>query len=185
MKVAAFVEKPQTDQAVRMMRSGRFLWNTGIFVWRASTLLEELGRWCPGVAIPLETWAARRRRRWRVPAGVLRRIEAQPIDRAVLERSKRVLVMRATFRWSDVGTWTTLGGALLGSPGGRASLGAVVTLNGKRCLGVNPTGLTVFIGVQDLIVVRSGTSVLVCAVRSDQDVRSVQPRLRGPLRRFA
>jgi mannose-1-phosphate guanylyltransferase/mannose-6-phosphate isomerase len=181
-KVESFVEKPAAARAARMVRSGRYLWNSGIFVWKASSILQALERHRRDIATPVERWTRRASRGvWRAPAGVLRRIPRAPIDRAVLERSRELLVIRAPFDWSDVGSWDALGGLLHKDARGNAAIGRIVALDASRCLGVNGGGLTVFIGLQDVVAVRSGNVVLVCHRAAVQRVREVVRRLRGPL----
>jgi len=181
-KVESFVEKPVAARAARLVRSGSYLWNSGIFVWKASSILQALARHRPDIATPVERWARRASRGvWRAPAAVLRRIPRAPIDRAVLERSREVLVIRAPFDWSDVGNWDALGGLLQNDARGNAAIGRMVALDASRCLGVNGGGLTVFIGLQDVVAVRSEDVVLVCRRSAVQRVREVVRRLRGPL----
>ena len=180
-KARAFVEKPPAARAARMIRSG-WLWNTGIFVWSATAILEALARHRPAVAAPLEEWARRRPRgSWKVPAAVLRRVPRASIDRAVLERSPDVVVLRATFVWSDVGNWEAFGMLFRGRPGGNAGIGRVIAMDSRRCLGVNDGGLTVFVGLEGVVAVRSGDVVLVCRRIAAQQVREVVRRLQGPL----
>ena len=180
-RARAFVEKPSRARAVQMIRSG-CLWNSGIFAWKASVILEALARHRPAVAIPLEEWARRAPPgAWSVPATVLRRVPRAPIDRAVLERSPDVVVLRARFAWSDVGNWDAFGALFPGRPGGSAGIGRVMAQDARRCLGVNHGGLTVFVGLEGVVAVRSGDVVLVCCRSAAQKVREVVRRLRGSL----
>lgn len=184
-RVARFVEKPDPVMARRMAGGGGYLWNSGIFVWRATTILDQLRRHRPEILSPLAAWVRRAPRGvWTVPSGVLRRVPATPIDRAVLERSREVLVANGGFRWSDVGTWSALGAVAGGGRLGTAGIGEVLAEGSSRCVGINPGGLCAFVGVRDLVVVRSGDVVLVCHQDSTQAVRSLVARLRGSLRRF-
>jgi mannose-1-phosphate guanylyltransferase len=163
-----------------MVRSGRYLWNSGMFAWKASSILEELRRLRPGIAAPLERWSRRGRRagRWRVPATVLRRVPALSIDRAVLERSVKVLVTPGAFRWSDVGNWGAVGRLLTGDGDRNAAVGDLLVIDSRRCVAFNEGGLTSFVGVEDLVAVRSGDALLVCHRESAQRVREVVRRLR-------
>jgi mannose-1-phosphate guanylyltransferase len=184
-RVRAFVEKPGPAMARRMAKDGRYLWNAGIFVWRASTILRALDEHCPAAVEPGRAWARRHARPpWRVGAAVLRRTAAVPIDRAVLERSSAVLVMRAGFRWSDLGSWAAVHDHLPSDRQGNASLGALLALEASGCLGVNPSGLTVFVGVRDVVAVRSGDIMLVCRRQAAQDVRRAVGRLRAARSRY-
>lgn len=181
-EVQAFIEKPGARQAARMVRSGRYLWNSGIFLWKASTILGELARHRPDIATPLEKWTRRvPGGEWRIPASVLRSLPRVPIDRAVLERSNNVLVLRAPFAWSDVGNWDALGGLLPADNRGNSAIGRILALDAERCLGVNENGLTVFVGVKDIVAVHSKGVLLVCHRDAAQRVREVVHDLRRPL----
>jgi mannose-1-phosphate guanylyltransferase len=184
-RVSRFVEKPEASLAKRMFRSGRWLWNCGVFVWRATAILEELGRFRPDIVVPAESWARHSPRGpWKVPAAALRRMPASPIDRAVLERSDSVLVVRGKFGWTDLGTWTAVGDRLPRDRRGNSGIGRVISLDSSRCLGINQDGVTVFLGVEDVVAVRSGNALLVCRRDAAQRVKDVVGRFGGLLRRF-
>jgi mannose-1-phosphate guanylyltransferase/mannose-6-phosphate isomerase len=183
-RVARFIEKPDFERARRLARSGRYLWNSGIFVWRATTILERLGRHVPAVTRPLERWVARRRRSsWRIPGAVLRRVPAEPIDRAVLERSRDLLVVRAGFRWSDLGNWSSLGVRLRKDRDGNAAIGRLESAGASGCVAVNRGGVTALVGVRDLVVVREGSAVLVGSLGAAQRVREIARRVAAARRR--
>jgi mannose-1-phosphate guanylyltransferase len=114
----------------------------------------------------------------------MRRIPPVPIDRAVLERSERVLVTRADFRWTDLGTWGALATMFERRRPG-STQGMQVSINAARCVGFNPGGLTAFVGVADIVAVRAGNVVLVCGRDAVQDVRKAVAALRGRVRRHA
>lgn len=184
-RVSRFIEKPAPPVARRLFRSGRFLWNAGIFVWRASSILAELALREPAVERAAAAWAARGTASGRVPTRLMRRMPATPIDRAVLERSRRVLVTRADFRWSDLGTWGALAEVLEGRPDRGSFTGVQVMRDARRCVGFNPGGVTAFVGVEDLMAVRARDVVLVCRRDASQGVRAVAQAMRGRLRRHA
>ena len=174
MRVGRFVEKPEGPRARRFVQSGRWLWNCGVFVWRAGRILSELRIHCPAVlrvagARPLPPPESP----WVVPARFMRRSRAMPIDRAVLERSARVHVASGGFDWSDLGTWDSVALHLKQDGLGNAVLGETLVMGAGGCLSVNPGGLTVLSGVQDLIVIRSGDCVLVAPRGDAQRVRGV------------
>ena len=184
-QVTRFIEKPAPAVARRLFRSQRFLWNSGIFVWQASAILAELARWEPAVERVAAGWAKRGMASGKVPAGLMRRMPSIPIDRAVLERSESVLVTRAGFRWSDLGTWGALAAVLERRSTGHATAGEQITVDAVRCVGFNPGGLTAFVGVQDLVAVRADDVVLVCRRDAAHGVRKVVAALRGRLGRHA
>jgi mannose-1-phosphate guanylyltransferase/mannose-6-phosphate isomerase len=173
-RVTRFVEKPARVRAASMVRSGRYLWNTGIFVWRASGILQALHRHAPAVLRPLDAWAARLRPgHWLVPSSLLRQVQGLPIDRAVLERSRDLLVTGSSFQWSDLGNWSALFDLMRLDRSGNGALGRLLTIDASGCLGVNPEGTTVFVGVKDIVAARSGDAVLVCHRDAAQRVREI------------
>src|SRR5439155_18006308 len=110
LAVARFAEKPDLATAKRYLHAGDFYWNSGIFVWRADTILEEMATALPKLARGLrqvgqvlgtsnETQALDR---------FYKTAESISIDHGALQRSRRVAVIPAPFRWSDVGNWSSL-----------------------------------------------------------------------------
>lgn len=178
--VAGFVEKPSRRVAERLVASGRHLWNSGIFAWRASTLLAALERHAPGILRAARRAPVRRGRHGLlIGARAMRRIPSAPIDRAVLERTRHLVVARAAFSWSDLGNWTSVIDAWRRDPGAARRRGESLRVGARACEAVNPGGLTVFLGVENLLVVRDGSDLLVCRADRPQDVRDIPARLAG------
>jgi len=148
-EVAEFVEKPDRETAERYMASGEYLWNTGLFVWRAADLLDEMERVSPELAelVPIAREGGTEEFFARAPTIA--------IDHAVLERSHRVGVVRATFAWDDVGAWDALA-RTRGTPEGEncvAGEGYAVDSTGTTIYAEG--GPVVAFGVEDLVVVRT------------------------------
>jgi mannose-1-phosphate guanylyltransferase len=154
-RVAGFHEKPDAESARAYMTEG-CLWNTGIFAWRPEVFLEELRSHAPDVAEHLLRAG---------PGGVEAFFDAVPscaVDQAVLERSRRIACVRATFSWDDVGSWEALSrirlsddaGNVLEGPGSRV-------VDGHGNIVVAEEGRLVLFGTDDLVVVRSGETTLV------------------------
>jgi mannose-1-phosphate guanylyltransferase len=184
--VAGFIEKPSRAVARRLVASRRHLWNSGIFVWRASTVLGALDRHAPAIARGARRATLRRTGSgYAVGARAMARIPAEPIDRAVLERSHDLVVARADFRWSDLGNWGSVLEALKHDGAGARLRGTRLLVDARGCEAVNPAGLTVFLGVEDLIVVRDGDSILVCRRDRPQEVRRIPALLKGRWARYA
>lgn len=147
--VDAFVEKPDAATAREYVESGEYLWNSGIFVWRASRLLEEVRLHTPEIAslMPLLE-------RGDVDAF----FDAAPslsIDHGVLERSEQVGVVEATFDWDDVGTWDAAGRTRGADGAGNVARGSAHLEQAERCVVWNESDDDVVVfGVSDLVVVR-------------------------------
>ncbi len=169
-RVAAFHEKPDAETAQRYVDAG-YLWNTGIFVWKASVLLEELERHAPEVTehLPLLRHD---------DASFFDAVPVSVIDRAVMERSDRVGVVRATFRWDDVGSWEALGRTRPSDGAGNVVLGSgrLVEAGGNIVFSEEGGSVVVF-GADDLIVVRTGETTLVLPRDRAADLKALLARL--------
>jgi mannose-1-phosphate guanylyltransferase len=181
--VAEFVEKPDRARAEAYLATGRFRWNAGMFVVRASVLLDLLATWHPDLAAGLRTLAARPERLDELWPG----LEKIAIDNAVAEPASgtgRVAVVPGTFGWDDVGDFASLGGLLPdadGMPGARIlghaadvrvvdATGVVVPASGR---------LVAVVGLEDVVVVDTPDALLVMAKDRAQDVKSVLDALRA------
>jgi mannose-1-phosphate guanylyltransferase len=173
--VRQFVEKPERRVAERYLRGGRHLWNAGIFVFGARTVLEEIGAHAPDLAAALAPLGARAR----VSAAQLlrsyRRAPSVPIDVAVMEKSRRVWTLPVRWRWSDVGTWESLAGELGVRAGSSRLLGGeLVHDDGSGNLVWGQDGRPIaLLGVSGLAVVDAGDALLVARLDRSNDVRAI------------
>jgi mannose-1-phosphate guanylyltransferase len=181
-RVARFVEKPSRARAERYLARGGFLWNAGIFVWTARSILEEIERCAPRLAralAPVRRAAAKGAGLGRALARSWPRLPSEPIDTAVLERSRRVWCLPVGWHWSDVGTWGSLAKEL--GVNGAASR----VLEGQALLCDAPGNLVrahdrpiVLLGVEGLAVIDAGDALLVTKLTRSGAVRDVVARLR-------
>jgi mannose-1-phosphate guanylyltransferase/mannose-6-phosphate isomerase len=182
-RVARFVEKPDAARAARFLRTGNHLWNAGIFVWRARTLLEEIEAHAPAVHRALAPVRRRPRGRGAVAAleEAYRRAPSVSVDVAVLEPSRRVWTLPVDFHWSDVGTWGSLARELgVTSDRSRVVGGSVVLENadGNLVWGEESTGRAVVLaGVEGLAVIDTPDALLVASLDASDEVRRVVERL--------
>ena len=175
-RVAAFIEKPSRRRAEALLAVGRVLWNAGIFAWRAADVLDELRAFVPEVVRPLETALAGGAR---ALAAAYQRIPAISIDKGVLEHSRRVMVVRARFPWSDVGSWAAVEPFWRNAANGHNTVrGHALPIDSRGCVVDSPDRLVALVGVENLVVVDAGDAVLVCRKDRAQDVRLVVDELR-------
>jgi mannose-1-phosphate guanylyltransferase len=173
-KVDRFVEKPEPARARQMVKSGKFLWNAGIFVMRIATLARELDEHAPDLAGAMSTLATLRAAELSRVYGHLR---FDSFDRVVAEKSSRVLSVRARFRWFDVGSWEGLWEALGDGAAGNVTLGNVIALDSNGVIARSGTRLMVLLGVSDLVAVDTGDAILIARRSQSQDVRRVPEEL--------
>lgn len=174
--VLRFVEKPDAERALEFVRSGRFLWNSGQFFFRADAFLRALERHLPEVHaafIPLANSAT-------APEGdatVRTAYEACPaisIDHGVMEKAEGVRVVPGDFGWSDVGSWTTAWELADKDPRGNAAVGDAALVDCDGCYVCSPNGkLIALLGMRDVVVVDTPDALLVLPRSRAQDVRAV------------
>lgn len=186
--IAAFVEKPNAETAIRYLREGRYLWNSGMFFVRARSILDEIGLYLPDLRFQIDRIADSLS--GPMADAVLRdayqEMRSISIDYGVMEHSRRLVVIPSSFGWSDVGSWDVLSEFGSGEDPGGASFGEVVALDCEdNVLYAERDKVVAAIGVKGLIVALSGDAVLVCDKSRAQDVRRIVDALtRRGLTRF-
>lgn len=168
--VAAFHEKPDVATARRYLDEG-FLWNTGIFVWRADVLLEEIRAHSPEIAPALERLAEGR------DDAFFAEVEPVSIDVAVLERSRRVVCLASTFRWDDVGTWDALARTRSADEKGNVVVGEGQVFDAHGNIVWSEGGRIVLWGVDDLVAVQANGMTLVFPRQRAPDLKQLLERL--------
>ena len=175
-RVARFVEKPPEEAARRMIEGGRACWNSGMFAFRASRVLEELGKFRPDILQACREAV----RQATDDLGFLRlgkdaflACPSEAIDRAVMERTGAAAVIPAGFRWSDVGSWHALWEIAHKDAQGNASRGDVQLQDTRASLVFADRRLVATLGVEGLIIVDSDDALLVADRSRSQDVREV------------
>ncbi len=173
--VASFREKPDQTTASEYVERGH-LWNSGIFVWRASTFLSEVTAVAPeiGDLLPLLDRSS--------PEEFFTRVPAVAVDVAVLEKSGRVASIRANFEWDDVGTWEALARTQEPDLSGNVVVGSGHILDGVNNVVYAEEGTVVTYGVDDLIVVQSGGMILVTRKELAGNLKDLLGRLPNNVR---
>ncbi len=173
--VKRFVEKPDASTAGRYLRAGGYFWNSGIFVWRASDILEELTRHQPAIARAMRTICGLQDvgATGSEAARVFRRLPPISIDHAVMERSSRATVIPVDFRWSDVGNWSSLEEVAQRSGAGNVFSGNVVDVDSRNSIIYADQRLVATIGLSDMVVVDTPDATLICPKARSQDVKKV------------
>ena len=161
-RVVRFTEKPNREMASRMVADG-LLWNSGIFVWRASDFLAEVRTHSPevGPSLPLAESGDL--------AGFFSSVRPISVDEGVLERSSHVLVIPGDFGWDDVGTWAALHRVRRHDDAGNATFGDVHSLHATNNVVHADAGSVVLYGVDDLVVVtRDGLTLVTTKERATE-----------------
>jgi len=187
-QVRGFKEKPSLKKAAQWIHRGA-LWNSGIFVWKASTLLASLRRFTPSLFHSLERIQDEARGLWlgsshpRLRALLKReyqKMASLSIDYALLEKAGaegKVLTLEASFGWSDVGNWAALHRLLPKDREGNAAIGKWFGRDSRDCLVYSPKRLVALLGTRELVVVDTPDALLVCDLKQAQEVRDLVEEL--------
>jgi len=180
-ELAAFVEKPDAAAAENMLAAGTHLWNSGMFVFTAATLLAELARHAPDVLRAVEQSVAGRHQDLDFIRLEVESFKACPnisLDYAVAERTDVACVVPADIGWSDVGSWSALWELGSKDTAGNVSVGDVLMEGATNCYARSDGILTAVVGLQDAVVVVTEDAVLAMHRDCAQDVKKVVDQLR-------
>lgn len=163
-EVEAFAERPDPDEARTWLEEGRGLWNSGIVLASAATVLAGLRRHAPEVADCASRSLASAHRDLdflRLDGAALEACPPLSLDRALLEAADRVCVLEAGFDWTDVSSWSTLWDIAAKSPAGNVVEGEAFALDSRDCYIRSDGPVVAALGVENLIVVATTDAVLV------------------------
>jgi mannose-1-phosphate guanylyltransferase len=181
-EVRGFREKPSRDVAEKYVASGEYDWNSGIFVWKARTILGELERLKPGIHESVrriaDAWDTARRHQ--VFRDEYARVEKISVDFAVMEKAARVLVAQAPYQWDDVGSWLALERRNPQDAQGNTVQAQHVGINTSGCVIVADAGhLIATIGVSNLLIIQDGDATLIADRRDEGTVKEIVARLKA------
>ncbi len=180
-RVKRFVEKPDRENAAKMVQSGQFSWNSGMFIWQVQRILEEFERQMPAFysqlmeiedAAGTPAYLATVQRIWP-------QVAKQTIDYGVMEGATDVAVIPVEMGWSDIGSWSSLTGLLPVDEHGNSVVGPNLAIDTERTLVFGEKRLIATIGVQELIIVDTDDALLVCSKADEQRVKEVVERLKS------
>lgn len=174
-KVKTFAEKPSHETAKIFLESGDFLWNSGMFIFRADVILEQINKLLPDLSnglIKIEK-ALHSSKFGSVLKQVFAEIKSISIDYGVMEKAKNVYVIKANFRWSDLGSWDEVYRIKQKDINNNSLMGNTFVKDSSGNLVISNKGFVGLIGVDDLIVVNSKDGLLICKKERTQEVKEI------------
>lgn len=179
--VLEFKEKPDYETAKSYVGSGEYAWNSGMFVWKASVILEHFKDLLPEVYAPLMKIAdaISTKEEAEVLAQIYPTIPSISIDYGIMEKSKDVLVISAEFGWNDVGSWDNLGVLYDADANGNIFAGEHLAIDTSGCITYSKKRLITTVGVNDLIIVETEDAIMVCDKSKAQDVKKIVDELKN------
>lgn len=173
--VRQFVEKPNLQKAKEYLLSGEYLWNSGMFIWKASTIIRYFDKLLPDIYNCLQTIgvAMNTQKEKEVIERVYGTIPKISIDYGIMERADKVLVLEGDFGWSDVGSWDALEALYDKDEHGNITYGEQVHIDTHDCIIYAKSKLVTTIGLDNVIVVETEDAVLVCDKNRAQEVKKI------------
>ena len=168
-RARGFREKPDRETAEAFLRDGSYLWNSGMFLWRADAIEKAFRRHCPELADRIGQWI--QDPEFEESFASCPKIS---IDYAVMEKADNVVVGKAAFEWNDIGSWSALRAILPTDENGNAIRGNVAALEAKNnvLIGDRDHMLGV-IGIENLAVIQSGNGTIVCPLSKEQRIKEL------------
>lgn len=180
-KVNRFVEKPDADTAEAYLKSGNFYWNSGIFIWKVSTIRYYIKEFMPEVHDILETMKQgfHLTTRHETIRSEFAKMPDQSIDYGIMEKAEHIYVIPCKLGWDDVGSWTALDRINERDDDGNVIRGNILNIDTKRCIIESNNGkLIATLGIEDLIVVDTDDVTLICTKDKAQEVKLLLKELR-------
>ena len=178
--VERFVEKPNIEKAKEYLLSGKYLWNSGMFVWKASTILAQFEKFLPETyegllkieeAIGTEDME-------QVLESEFSKFKSESIDYGIMEKAKDIYTIPGNFGWDDVGSWLALERFNRTNDSGNVVSGNVISIDTKNSIIQGSDKLIATVGVDNLIVVDTEDALLICKKESAQDIKRVLENLK-------
>ena len=179
LRVKRFTEKPDLATARRFIKAGGYYWNLAWFSWRLDVFIDELARHAPRHLAGLRKVMAARTAHDEVgAAAIYKRLRVDVIDRSVMEKTDRLLLVPGNFEWADIGNWAELGDRVRADVRGNSVEGSTILVDTTGSLILGSRRLVAAIGLDDMIIVDTEDALLVCPRSRAQDVRKVVEALR-------
>ncbi len=170
-KVNRFVEKPDTELAEKYVKEGTYYWNSGIFMFKASVLLEELAKCSPDIYSKLSNFDFTDSNE--IPFTEFEKMPSISIDYAVMEKSDKIALLKLESDWNDLGSWKSIYDVGKKDEDGNVKIGHVLDEGSKNSLMYSSSKLVATIGLEDTVIVETEDAILACKSDRTQDVKKI------------
>ncbi len=174
-KVEEFKEKPNIETAKKYLEAGNYFWNSGIFIFKASTILNELYKYTPDVIEGLKKLDLTKDF---IDKDSYQAIPSISIDYAVMEKSDKIVLVSVDCGWNDLGSWEAISDVMEKDNNHNYIKGDVEFVNTQNSYIFSSSRLVTAIGVKDLVIIETEDAVLVCDKSSTQDVKAIFDKLK-------
>ena len=179
-KVDKFVEKPSLEVALKYIESGNYLWNSGMFAWKISTILGNFKKYMP------ETYDGLMKIKAAIGTDVENKVleaefpnlESQSVDYGIMEKAKNIYILSGNFGWDDVGSWLAVGRIKSVNEDKNVVNGNVVTVNTQNCIIEGSKKLIATVGLRDIIIVDTPDAILISTKENSGEIKQILAKLR-------
>ena len=178
--VERFVEKPSLEVAKEYLSTEEYLWNSGMFIWKVSSILKNMQKFMPDTyesLIKIKE-AIGTPQQDSILEKEFHNMQSQSIDYGIMEKADNIYILPGTFGWDDVGSWLAVERIKKTNEFGNAVAGNIITVNTHNCITQGDKKLIAIVGMEDTIVVDTKDATLICAKDSAGDIKKVTENLK-------
>ena len=178
--VERFVEKPSLEVAKEYLSTEEYLWNSGMFIWKVSSILKNMQKFMPDTyesLIKIKE-ASGTPQQDSILEKEFYNMQSQSIDYGIMEKADNIYILPGTFGWDDVGSWLAVERIKKTNEFGNAVAGNIITVNTHNCIIQGDKKLIAIVGMEDTIVVDTKDATLICAKDSAGDIKKVTENLK-------
>lgn len=178
--VDKFVEKPDLETAKTYLADGSYLWNSGMFTWKVSTILECFKKYMPSTYDGLMKIksAIKTADEEKVLEAEFPNLESQSVDYGIMEKAENIYILPGNFGWDDVGSWLAVGRIKKTDDNNNVVNGNVVTVNTSDCVIEGSDKLIATVGLRDMVVVDTKDAILISTKENAGEIKQVLAKLR-------
>lgn len=170
-KVNKFVEKPDADSAKKYIESGKYFWNSGIFMFKASVLMNELNVCSSDIYTNLSSYDFSKSDE--IPFIEYDKMPSISIDYAVMEKSDKIALLKLESDWNDLGSWKSIYDVSKKDEDGNVKIGHILDEGSKNSLIYSSSKLVATVGLEDTVIVETEDAVLACKADKTQEVKKI------------
>lgn len=174
-KVTSFTEKPNKETAEKYLQAGNYFWNSGIFMFKASTIIEEFEKYCPEISQIIKNIKCTN------DSVAFNEFDKMPnisIDYALMEKSKNIAMVELMSNWKDLGSWQSIYEVSPKDENNNVFVGHVLDKDSKNSFVYSSSKLVATIGLEDTVVIETEDAILACKKDKTQEVKQIYETLK-------
>lgn len=177
-KIDKFEEKPNLERAKEYLADGNYYWNSGMFIWKISVIIEAFKRFLPRIYNSLSMVKFDTDEGNKLLNEIYPKLDSISVDYGIMERTDDALVIPGDFGWNDVGSWDALGAIFPSDENGNIIKADYIGIDTNECIIYGDKKLITTVGLKDIVVVDTDDAIMVCNKNKAQDVKQIVDKLK-------